>query len=73
MLTYLVTSTEDRTIDGLGVFKKDEERRFTEQDVAWFQRCRGVPLHKDNVPTGVTVAILTGVHDVKNNEDGEVI
>jgi hypothetical protein len=58
MLSYRVTSDKARVVDGLGVFEADESRTFTQTEVDWFKRLRGIPLQAGNVPEGVEVTIV---------------
>lgn len=55
MSKYVVKSDRAQTVPGLGVFQKDEEREFTEQDAEGFKIISGLELHKDNTPEGITV------------------
>jgi hypothetical protein len=57
MLTYVVTSEIDRTIDFLGVFKAGEQKVFGETDIDQFRLGRGVPNLIDALPEDATVTI----------------
>lgn len=39
-----ITPTEDKIVDGLGVFYKDEPKEFDEAELEGFVRVMGVPL-----------------------------
>ena len=44
MSKYVVKSDRAQTVPGLGVFQKDEEREFTEQDAEGFIKLFGLPM-----------------------------
>lgn len=56
---YLVESSCDVTVDGLGVFKAGEVRTFTLDEARSFRVTRGMHLLQTNVPEGVTVTIVS--------------
>ena len=71
MLTYVVESDTDRTVDFLGVFKAGESRVFGQTDVDQFKQGRGVPNLIDAVPEGVRIVVHVTPDSDPDEEDLE--
>ena len=71
MLQYRVKNNgEARTVTGLAVLAKDEERTFTAEEAVGFWRINGVPLTNENLPDDVECTLEVVPDRDETTEEG---